>query len=84
MPTNNTTTDDDSTVTEKVERTDTGYSLTAEIKRGSGTRDQDKLTAKVKEEDYATAREQMDQAIEDMEEWAEHTRQIQPDAGGDE
>ena len=35
-------------VTERVERYDTGCSLTVELKRGTGTRDQDKIDVKVK------------------------------------
>ncbi len=36
-----------SSETEYVERTDVGVSLTVKLTRGTGTRDQDKLTAKV-------------------------------------
>jgi hypothetical protein len=36
------------TPTEYVERSDVGVSLTVKLTRGTGTRDQDKLTAKVK------------------------------------
>ena len=42
--------DEEAEVTERVERFDTGCSLTVELKRGTGTRDQDKITAKLKRE----------------------------------
>lgn len=74
---------DDPEVTEKVERTDVGVSITAELKRGTGTRDQDKLTGKVKAETLEEARDDMDDLKDDMEEWAEDLRAIQPDADGD-
>lgn len=70
--------DDDPEVTERVERTDVGVSITAEVKRGTGTRDQDKLTGKVKAETLEEARDDMDDLKEDMAEWAEDLRAIQP------
>lgn len=70
----------DPDVTEHVERTDVGVSITAELKRGTGTRDQDKLTGKVKAETLEEARADMDQLKEHMAEWADDLRTIQPDA----
>lgn len=72
--------DDDVTVDKKVERTDVGVSLTAKLKRGTGTRDQDELTAKVKREEYDDAKAEMEGAMEDLHEWAGRLRVIQPDA----
>lgn len=69
---------DDSTVTEHVERTDVGVSITAEVKRGTGTRDQDKLVGKVKAKDLDEARGMMNDLRDDLEEWADDLRAIQP------
>ena len=48
------------TPTEYVERSDVGVSLTVKLTRGTGTRDQDKLTAKVKAKTLEEAREDME------------------------
>ena len=69
-------------ITERVERTDVGVSITAEIKRGEGTRDQDKLTVKVKQDSLESARADMDEAMGYARDWADELRMIQP--GGDE
>jgi hypothetical protein len=42
--------------TEYVERSDVGVSLTVKLTRGTGTRDQDKITAKVKAKTLEEAR----------------------------
>lgn len=44
--------------TEKVEQTETGYRLTIESKRGTGTRDQDKVSITGKTETLAKLMEQ--------------------------
>jgi len=71
--------------TEYVERSDVGVSLTVKLTRGTGTRDQDKITAKVKGKTLEDAREDMETLREDMEtlreyihDLAEDARQIQP------
>jgi len=46
--------------TEYVERSDVGVSLTLKLTRGTGTRDQDKITAKVKGKTLEDAREDME------------------------
>jgi len=46
--------------TEYVERSDVGVSLTVKLTRGTGTRDQDKITAKVKGKTLEDAREDME------------------------
>lgn len=76
--------DDVPDVTEHVERTDVGVSITAELKRGTGTRDQDKLTGKVKAETLEEARADMDTLKEDMAAWAEDLRAIQPEPDAEE
>jgi len=38
--------------TEKIERTDVGYRLTVESTRGTGTRDQDKVKAELRQEEH--------------------------------
>lgn len=70
---------DDIEVDQRVERTDVGVSITAELKRGNGTRDQDKLTAKVKRHSYDAARDEMDAAMDDLRRWADECREIQPE-----
>ncbi|WP_254544793.1 DUF7389 domain-containing protein [Halomarina pelagica] len=60
--------------TEYVERSDVGVSLTVKLTRGTGTRDQDKLTAKVK----AKTLEDMETLREYIHDLAEDARQIQP------
>jgi hypothetical protein len=74
----------DSDITEKVERTDVGVSITVQLTRGTGTRDQDKITGKVKAETLDEARDDMDKLKEYMEWWADDLRQIQPENGSDE
>nr|WP_233340563.1 hypothetical protein [Haloprofundus sp. MHR1] len=64
--------------TEHVERTDVGISLTVKLTRGTGTRDQDKITAKVKAKTLEDARKDMETLREYIHDLAEDTRQIQP------
>jgi hypothetical protein len=66
------------TPTEYVERSDVGVSLTVKLTRGTGTRDQDKLTAKVKAKTLEEAREDMDSLREYIHDLTEDARQIQP------
>jgi hypothetical protein len=69
---------------EQVERTDTGVSIEVALTRGEGTRDQDKIKAKVKAHDLADAREDMDELRAYLGELAEECRAIQPDGETDE
>ncbi len=66
------------TSTEYVERSDVGVSLTVKFTRGTGTRDQDKLTAKVKAKTLEDAREDVESLREYIHDLAEDDRQIQP------
>lgn len=66
------------TQTEYVERSDVGVSLMVKLKRGTQTRDQDELTAKVKARTLAEAREDMETLRAYLHELAEDIRQIQP------
>lgn len=64
--------------TEYVERSDVGVSLTVQLTRGTGTRDQDKITAKVKAKTLEDARTDMETLRAYIDDLAESTRQIQP------
>ncbi|WP_254526036.1 DUF7389 domain-containing protein [Natrinema caseinilyticum] len=64
--------------TEYVERSDVGVSLTVKLTRGTGTRDQDKITAKVKGKTLEDARKDMETLREYIHGLAEDARQIQP------
>ncbi|EJN56917.1 DUF7389 domain-containing protein [Halogranum rubrum] len=66
------------TPTEYVERSDVGVSLTVKLTRGTGTRDQDKLTAKVKAKTLEEARKDMETLRAYIHDLAEDARQIQP------
>ena len=61
-----------------IERSDVGVSLTVKLTRGTGTRDQDNLTAKVKAKTLEEAREDMETLREYLHDLAEDARQIQP------
>ena len=67
------------TRTEYVERSDVGVSLTVKLKRGTGTRDQDEVIAKAKGKTLEDAREDMEVLREYIHELAEDARQIQPE-----
>jgi hypothetical protein len=71
-------TNDKSSPTEHIERSDVGVSLTVKLKRGSGTRDEDQIKAKVKAKTLDDAREDMDELRAYIRDLAEGTRQIQP------
>jgi hypothetical protein len=64
--------------TEYVERSYVGVSLTVKLTRGTGTRDQDKVTAKAKGKTLEDAREDMETLREYIHDLAEDARQIQP------
>jgi hypothetical protein len=72
-----------SKTTERVERFDTGVSIEVAMTRGNGTRDQDKIKAKVKAETLDEAREDMDSLREYLNEFAQQCREIQPDEEGE-
>ena len=64
--------------TEYVERSDVGVSLMVKLTRGTGTRDQDKITAKVKAKTLEEARKDMESLRGYIHDLAEDARQIQP------
>lgn len=66
------------TPTEYVERSDIGVSLTVKLTRSTGTRDQDKITAKAKGKTLEDAREGMETLREYIHDLADDARQIQP------
>ncbi|WP_276302587.1 DUF7389 domain-containing protein [Halorussus lipolyticus] len=70
-------TNDESSPTEHIERSDVGVSLTVKLKRGSGTRDEDQIKAKVKAKTLDDARDDMDTLRAYIRDLAEETRQIQ-------
>jgi len=72
-------TDDGYDTTEKVERTDVGYRLTIESKRGTGTRDQDKVRAELRTEEPPTATD-IGGLAEDVRLAMDRRREHQPDA----
>lgn len=84
-------TDTDDVDQQEVKRTDHGVSITTELKRGSGTRDQDKHVLKAKGATFSEAAHYHRQGIEyltgdqpDDEAITDLARQVQPDAeGGD-
>lgn len=64
--------------TEKVERTDTGYRLTVESTRGTGTRDQDKVKLEARTEE-PPARRDIDLLCGTVEEVMNRRREHTPD-----
>ena len=56
-----------------------GVSLTVKLTRATGTRDQDKITAKVKGKTLKEAREDREILREYIHDLAEDVRQIQPE-----
>jgi len=71
-------TNDESSPTEHIERSDVGVSLTVKLKRGTGTRDEDQIKAKVKAKTLNDAREDMDVLRAYIRDLAEEARQVQP------
>lgn len=55
-----------------------GVSITAKLKRGEGTRDQDEIKIKAKGTTAEEAIENMEQVIDEAEAWADDLRAIQP------
>lgn len=64
-----------------LERSDVGVSLTVKLKRGTETRDQDELTAKVKAVSLEDARKDMDDLRVYLRELSDDLRAIQPVSG---
>lgn len=64
---------------EVVERRD-GVTVSVELKRGTGTRDQDKLSGTVHAEDMTGAVEKTDRLLGMLDETAAEARSIQPEA----
>lgn len=79
-------TDDNTEVDRRIERTDVGVSITSEIKRGTGTRDQDKHVVKAKGATFEQAADQHRNALDYLEiEVFDRVREIQTvDLDGDE
>lgn len=82
-------TDDATTDVTEQRRSDHGVSITTELKRGSGTREQDKHVIKAKGASFSEAAHYHRQAIEyltgdrpDDAAIADLARQVQPDADG--
>jgi len=73
--------DGNDTDTETREQIHSGVSITGEVKRGEGTRDQDKLKIKGKGADAAEAIEDFEATLAAAEEreWADRLRAIQPE-----
>lgn len=77
-------TDDDVDADQVVERTDTGVSITTTLKRGSGTRDEDKHVLKAKGHTFADAVAKHQSAMNYVEgELLDRSRRLQPDTDGE-
>lgn len=61
---------------DKLERTDTGFSLSVETKRGTGTRDQDKVVGKLKTETLSEAEAQREDLMKLVKKTAEDARKV--------
>ena len=68
----------ESNESEYIERNDVGVPLTVKLKRGTQTRDQDELTAKVKASTLDKTRDDMDTLRSYLHELAGDVPQIQP------
>lgn len=67
-----------------IERTDVGVTIKTEVKRGSGTRDQDKHVLKAKGSDLEDAREKHREGMAYLEdEVLDRARDWQPEASSD-
>lgn len=55
------------------------FETVVEVTRGTGTNDRDKFKTTVSAPDIDTLTERVDELREEMEEWAEEFRTIQPD-----
>lgn len=76
MATNDQANDDEPQI---VENQASGVSITAKLKRGTGTRDQDEIKIKAKGTTAEEAVENMNDAMDAAEEWADDLRAIQPE-----
>lgn len=65
---------------QELRRIDEGYSLELEMKRGSGTRDQDKVKGKIKTETLEELKEQRVAMLNEMKKTIKTAREIQPEA----
>jgi len=78
-------TDETTKADETVERYDTGASMSVELKRGTGTRDQDKWELKGKGRDAEEAIAELETQLDELEErLADRVRNIQPEVSDDE
>lgn len=75
---------DDYDTAEKVEHTEKGYRLTVESKRGTGTRDQDKVSASLKTESLAEIVEERPAMVTTVVNTMSELRGFQPDETDDE
>jgi len=66
--------------TEKIERTDTGYRLTVESTRGTGTRDQDKVKLEARTETREQLEVERETLIGTVVSTMRELRTVQPDA----
>jgi len=69
--------------TEKIERTDTGYRVTVESTRGTGTRDQDKVKVEARTEDEPGS-DMLESLANKVRFVMSKRRAHQPDGDGDE
>ncbi|MDS0261898.1 hypothetical protein NDI56_21055 [Haloarcula sp. S1CR25-12] len=68
--------------TERIERTDIGASIEARLKRGTGTRDEDRITITVKGETADEAASEFEYLLAQYEaEYGDRCRNIQPSKG---
>lgn len=76
---------DDTSHSDRIERTDIGASIEARLKRGTGTRDEDTLTIKGKGETAEEAAAEFEYLLEKYEaEYSDRCRNIQPTHEDDE
>jgi len=75
---------DEYDTTEKVERTDTGYRMTVESTRGTGTRDQDKVKAEARTETLQQLKEEKPRVLDSVTDALFKLRGVQPDEEGEE
>jgi len=76
---------DDTSHSDRIERTDVGASIEARLKRGTGTRDEDTLTIKGKGENAEEAAVEFEYLLEKYEgEYSDRCRNIQPTHEDDE
>jgi len=80
MATNDQANDDETNV---VENQASGVSITAKLKRGTGTRDQDEIKIKAKGKTAEEAVENMNDAMDAAEEWADDLRSVQPEGSSE-